>query len=279
MARMSYDDALIGDVELPPYVHRAESVAELCERVFPADDLARNDPESDFFSQRAILAVRNADLGAYNAPLLDQLPGEPLTMYSVDGSDTDDATPGREEFTREFLQSIDLPGLPPSILNLKVGAPIMLLRNLRPSEGLCNGTRLVVTGLNRNVIHARIVSGDHKGRRCHIPRIRLFSLEGDLPFILRRRQFPVRLCFAITANKAQGQSLSTVGVDLQSSAFAHGQLYVALSRVTDVNRLSVLLRNGSHVTQNVVYPSVVQLSRRERNQRNEQNEQRNERNE
>ena len=134
----------------------------------------------------------------------------------------------------------------------------MLLRNLRPPEGLCNGTRLVVKALSQHVIYARILTGDFKGKECLIPRIELQSLEGALPFILSRRQFPVRLCFTMTVNKSQGQSLETVGVDLRFSAFSHGQLYVALSRATDVRRLMVLLPETRTTTANVVYPEVLE---------------------
>jgi ATP-dependent DNA helicase PIF1 len=93
-----------------------------------------------------------------------------------------------------------------------------------------------------------------------ILQINLFSAEGELAFILTHQQFPVRLYFAMTINKSQGQSLQTVGVDLQTAVFSHGQLYVALSRVTDVCRLTILNRpgRGRHV-QNVVYSEVLEL--------------------
>jgi ATP-dependent DNA helicase PIF1 len=130
------------------------------------------------------------------------MPGELHTFYSVDQAVTDDVDEGREEFTREFLQSIELSGLPPSILQLKIGAPIMLLWNLRPSEGLCNGTRLVVKDFSQHVIHAQILTGNCKGNDCLIPHIQLYLLPDDLPFIISCRQFLVRLCFAMTVNKS-----------------------------------------------------------------------------
>jgi ATP-dependent DNA helicase PIF1 len=137
--------------------------------------------------------------------------------------------------------------------------PIMLLRNLRPAEGLCNGTRLVITDIYPRIIKARILTGDYKGAEHLIPRIKLFSKDGDLPYTLERVQFPVRPCFAITVNKSQGQSLHTVGVDLQLPAFSHGQLYVALSRVTDVYELSLLLREDVSTIRNIVYPELLQF--------------------
>jgi hypothetical protein len=148
--------------------------------------------------------------------------------------------------------------MPPSILNLKVGAPIMLLRNLDLLEGLCNGTRLVVRKITKHIIYAHILAGDYKGKGYLIPRIELHSLEGELPFILCCQQFPVCLCFAMTVNKSQGQSLLVVGIDLQFLAFSHGQLYVALSRVTDVRNLMVLLPENQSTTANIVYPEVLE---------------------
>jgi ATP-dependent exoDNAse (exonuclease V) alpha subunit len=197
-------------------------------------------------------------LDQFNKLLLDIIRGDLHTLYAVNGVQLDNVADGHKEFSREFLQTVTLPGMPPSILQLKVGAPIMLLRNLRPLEGLCNGTRLVVKKIIKHIIHARILTGDCKGQDTLIPRIELHSLESDLPFILRRRQFPVRVCFAMTVNKSQGQSLTTVGVYLWTPAFSHGQLYVALSRVTDVRNLTVLLPENETKTVNIVYPEVLE---------------------
>ena len=84
------------------------------------------------------------------------------------------------------------------------------------------------------------MGGEFNGETRLIPRTLLNTTEGELPWIISRKQFPIRLCFAMTVNKSQGQSLDTVGVDLRAPPFTHGQLYVALSRVTDVSRLCVL---------------------------------------
>jgi hypothetical protein len=154
LGRMSYEKELIGRTELPSYVHceTDSNVLRVCNRVFPPAELCDSNRPADFFSRRAILTVCNANTSDFNERVLSQMPGNVQTYYSVDEANTDDVASGHEEFPREYLQSISLSGLPPAELQLKVGAPIMLLRNLRPREGLCNGTRLVITHLYRYLI-------------------------------------------------------------------------------------------------------------------------------
>ncbi|KAI3938443.1 hypothetical protein MKW98_015342 [Papaver atlanticum] len=76
---------------------------------------------------------------------------------------------------------------------------------------------------------------------------------------MTRRQFPVRVAYAMTINKSQGQSVKYVGIDLKTPVFSHGQLYVALSRCTAANRITVLLdeKNEDLETTNIVFPEVL----------------------
>lgn len=135
--------------------------------------------------------------------------------------------------------------------------PIILLRNLNPSEGLCNGTRLICRGLQSKVIDAEIITGSHIGKHVFIPRITLIVSESKLPFTLNRHQFPVRVAFSMTINKSQGQTLSRVGVYLPEPVFAHGQLYVAFSRVTIYQNIKVLIDNSKNCkTRNIVYHEI-----------------------
>jgi ATP-dependent DNA helicase PIF1 len=138
----------------------------------------------------------------------------------------------------------------------------MLLRNLSPEDGLCNGTRLICTSLSRYVLGATIITGTHAGEQVFLPRIPICPSDLDMPFKFRRLQFLIRPAFAITINKAQGQTLDTVGIYLKKPVFSHGQLYVALSRVTSHANVHVLLEdldtNTPHgCTTNVVHPEIL----------------------
>ena len=101
----------------------------------------------------------------------------------------------------------------------------MLLRNLDPSSGLCNGTRMICRGFSQNVLHAEISTGHSATKHVFLPRIQLSPPENEgYPFKFIRKQFPIRLCFAMTINKAQGQTIHNVGLYLPQHVFSHGQL-------------------------------------------------------
>jgi ATP-dependent DNA helicase PIF1 len=142
----------------------------------------------------------------------------------------------------DFLNTLTPTGLPPHLLKLKINCPIILIRNIDPANGLCNGTRLVVRGFQKNVIDAEIVLGQHAGKRIFLPRIPLCPSDDEMfPFQFKRKQFPVRLSFAMTVNKAQGQTIPNAGIYLPEPVFSHGQLYVALSRSTSRKNVKVLV--------------------------------------
>nr|XP_029714104.1 uncharacterized protein LOC115258183 [Aedes albopictus] len=237
-----------GLIRLPPDLcNLVSSVAELIDEVYP--EIAEKYRDTCWLRERAILSAKNEDVNDINNQILAKLPGLAVEYKSIDTvEEADEAV----NFPQEFLNSLDPSGMPPHRLFVKEGCPIILLRNLDPPK-LCNGTRLCVQKMLGNVIEAVILTGKGQGESVFIPRIPL--VPSDLPFSFKRLQFPVRLAFSITINKSQGQSIKHCGVDLRSSCFSHGQLYVACSRVGSPNHLCILAPGGE--TKNVVYRQVL----------------------
>lgn len=153
------------------------------------------------------------------------------------------------DFREESLVAENPPGFPPSTLHLKVGAIVMLLRNISIPDGLTNGTRLIVTQLGNRLVTCRRLNEFPGGADIvDIPRIP-FIIPTDvtsLEFDFKRTQFPLQLSFAMTINKSQGQSFDRVGIYLQSSVFSHGQLYVAFSRAKNPEFVKVFKVNDSN---------------------------------
>jgi ATP-dependent DNA helicase PIF1 len=202
-----------------------------------------------WLSERAILCPRNVEVDHVNLKIQNLIPESEMKYCSIDKVLEEEKV---VEYPVEFLNSIELSGLPSHELILKVGTPIMLLRNLDPPV-LCNGTRLCIKNLLPNVIEAEVTTGCAKGEIVFIPRIPLIS--EDLAFTFQRLQFPVRIAFAMTINKAQGQSLNVAGINLESPCFSHGQLYVACSRVGNPNNLYIYCKEGQ--TMNIVYDEAI----------------------
>ena len=125
--------------------------------------------------------------------------GEEKVYHNFNSIDDD----SRNNYPIEFLNSITPNGLPPHVLKVKINCPMIFLCNLDPNNGLCNGTRLMVRAFQDNAIDAEIVGGQHAGRRVFLPRIPMSPSDDiSLPFKMRKKQFPIRLSFAMTINKA-----------------------------------------------------------------------------
>lgn len=189
-----------------------QSKAELIQKVFP--NVAQNYLFHDWLSERAILAAKNTDVNELNLKIQDDIPGEMRTYKSIDTATNEDDV---VNYSPEFLNSLDLPGLPPHNLQLKVGSVVIMLRNINQPR-LCNGTRLAIKKLLNNVIEAIILKGKYKGEDVLIPRIPM--IPTDVPFEFKRLQFPVRLAFAMTINKSQRQSLSVCGINIENPCFS-----------------------------------------------------------
>ncbi|KAH9574426.1 hypothetical protein CY35_01G056700 [Sphagnum magellanicum] len=226
---------------------------------------------SAYIIERAILTPLNEDVDALNKLINDKYafikhdgsPAQHRVYYSADSM-----VHGEQHgiYPTKFLNTFSFSGVPPHELHLQEGCPIILLHNM--TNGLANGTRLIVIQLMQHVIEAEVATGPTKGQRVFIPRLSITPSNTErMPFTLRRRQFPVRPAFAMTINKAQGQTLKMVGIFLPKPVFTHGQLYVAMSRIGCPEGVKLLVIDGwkdvhedapaSVYTRNVVYTEVL----------------------
>jgi hypothetical protein len=212
--------------------------------------IAEGAKPDQYFLDRTILSPTNNYVDDLNQAILDRFPGEECIVRSID------KVVGIENiYPIEFLNAQKASGLPLANLALKIGCPLMLLRNIDVSNGLCNGTRMILTDIKPRVLQCRILGGKHAGQAIFIPRITIEPSDDSLGIPMSRHQFPVRVAFAMTINKSQGQSVINVGLDLRDPIFSHGQLYVALSRCTSGDRIKVLFPHHSNdtSTSNIVY--------------------------
>jgi hypothetical protein len=268
----------LGNGEIPRLDN--EYLIRLPDRVVCPDNLidhvfgpAPLDPIELRNTNKAILAPINDSVFEINENVLERLEGNTTTFYSIDEILAD----GEIEHIQIPIESIyqyTPPGYPKHEFNVKVGANVMLIKNLDITVGLCNGTRMNVIAINRHTIRCSIISGRFRGREHLIPRI-VFRPDDDSTIKFTRIQFPFRLCFAMTINKSQGQTLDRLGIYLREPCFSHGQLYTAFSRARSFESVMIQVQNipgGDKMqgeftdtngvrgiyTKNIVYPEIIQ---------------------
>jgi ATP-dependent DNA helicase PIF1 len=215
-----------------------------------------------YLMQHIILAPKNIDVDEVNNAILEShmyLSANSLTP-TEEGASVAAGVSMDSLYPVEFLNTLQFNGIANHELELKVGVPILLLCNLNQSIGLCNGTRLIVKRLGQRVIEVEIITGYNVDKCVFIPCIIMSPSRTNWPFVLRRHQFPVRVAFAITINKSQGQTFNNIGVYLPSPVYSHGQLYVAISQVTSSANIKIFNSQGpNRCMRNVVYKEVLKM--------------------
>jgi ATP-dependent DNA helicase PIF1 len=177
---LNIGDGLIGNEEDEAWVHITKNIllqkggnqlGTIINSTYP--NLWTNYTDRKYLEEKAILCPRNEMVNEVNNYIMGRIDGEEVTYRSSDMvckamSNTED---GDQMYASELLNSLKFPGTPNHILRPKVGLPIMLLRNINQSEGLCNGTRLTITLLGKWFIEAQIITGTNIGNKVYIPRI------------------------------------------------------------------------------------------------------------
>ena len=209
-------------------------------------------------SQRAVITGTNRVVDALNAKILTMLHGEEFSLFSVTRLCSDD-TKLQNLITTEFLHSLKSPGVPEHELKLKLNCLCMVTRNISVQDRLMNNTKVIVREISRHLVTVETLM---ERRQFVLPRIIFRFTLPRSGLVIERRQFPLRLCYAITVNKSQGQTLDRVCLDLREHPFAHEQLYVGASRVRDHSNILILTQNdhlhhGCALTKNIVYQDLL----------------------
>lgn len=185
---------------------------------------------NDFGIKPTMLFSKNIDVDRVNDEELDKLAqdGRDFNEYKMDMAVY--TKPNDIVYTIEkFRKNCNAP----DVLQLCVGAQVMLLRNLDLESGLANGSRGIVTSFVEDIPMVQFVNGKKILIDYHV-----WLVEENGVEILRAQQIPLRVAYAITIHKSQGCSLDYVQIDL-SQCFEYGQAYVALSRVKTLKGLSI----------------------------------------
>ena len=255
-------------VEIPTRMCK-DTKEDVIDAVF--DDFEANIGNPQYYQSRAIVAATNEIVNEINNNMTERLPGELTTFNSIDTVGDDD---NPTSFPSEFLNKLQLSGMAEHELFLKENSVVILLRNMDINAGHCNGTRYFVKTIGKyRLVLKKLSSEGNENDVLILPRIPMTSSAGTkLPFVLKRLQFPIKVAFALTINRSQGQTFAgKLGILLPRSVWTHGQLYVTFSRCGNPNNVFVWadqdefkefihenkLQPGKYYSRNIVYKEVV----------------------
>ena len=253
-------------IKIPKHLlSKSKTISELIDEVY--GNLQNIDDEDIDYSllENAILTPKNENVRKINTMAIAKFPGI-LTQYKSINTICDDSH--QCQYTNEYLDSLEINGLPEHLLNLKIGAPVIVVRNIDPLNGVYNGTRGLVTKLGTSIVKIKIMDTNKQYKEVILYRIPLKPSDPNVPIAFKRSQFPIHLSFAMIINKAQGQTLNKVRIFLPDPVVSHGELYVAFNRVTHPDNVKIFIADNESqgrlnldkddiFTRNIVFPRIL----------------------
>jgi hypothetical protein len=231
-------------------------------------------PNGNLDANATILCATNESVDEWNAIAQNLNTNDEHILKSRDSfSEVDDIHGNINKMLTPFLLNrFNKTGIPNHELILKVGDVCLITRAIK-SLDIANNSRVKVVEIFSYSVKV-VTIGEEVERTIRIPRIPFkFRLPYGESYQMTRLQFPLRLAYAMTYNKSQSQTLSKVLLDITTPPFAHGQAYVALSRVRDSNNIALFLSQEQLVPEvstntgfmptfdNIAYQEVLHLNR------------------
>jgi ATP-dependent DNA helicase PIF1 len=179
---------------------------------------------NEYLRERAILVPCNKEVSLINVMVLSYFLG---TQFDFLNADSAEDTEVANTYPSKFLNTLEVSGVPLHKLPPKIGAPMMLMHSFDLSAGLCNGTHLIVQRFMMQVVEVEIITRKAASNVAFISCIEFIYDNSGLPFTFAKKQFLLRLAYAMTINKSQGQTFFHVGFHFVDDVFSHGQLYIA----------------------------------------------------
>jgi ATP-dependent exoDNAse (exonuclease V) alpha subunit len=217
------------------------------------------------FLSSAILAATNKQVDTWNSRIQEL--NQTSELYELNSKDSlcevdDPHGYLKNMLTTEVLNGFGHVSVPSHQLLLKIGDICLITRNLSRRYGLANNTRVRILHIAK--VYIRVQTLDEQPKSATLPRICFkFRLPFQESYEMMRIQFPLRLAYCLTYNKSQGQTMKKVLVDISKPPFAHGHLYVALSRVTNYQNIKIIctaeqVYENCPVVDNVTYKELIQ---------------------
>lgn len=213
---------------------RSDNLGELIDFVFP--DIGTQQLSPEFFAKRAIAVPTAPDAADVNDIVSARLPGQERLSADV----LVEPTPQQEwTIMPEDLHAIQLPDMPDHRLNLHVGMPCILMRDLFPALA---GTVVIINQISTHIIKVQCLSSIAQDTEKFL--FRMSFTSPDLGFVFKRKQYPIKPAYAVTAESLRGREMDAVALYVPRSV-SHNDLCMVCTRVRSPKDLKILIMGRS----------------------------------